>query len=334
MDYRIKGRPLLHGAAVPRYYPVVSRAAIGILLAGLWVSAGCPRQTNEKPHESKRKTATGDESKVEMRRFAPEEIAGWKKAGKDQRYGPRSIYTYLNGGAEVYLAYGLKSLFVQEYQRQRGPRMTLLIFDMGRAVDAYGIFSHERDGEPKEVGQDSDYAGGLLRFWRGRHFVSITCVPDNPQTKLSAVAERAMLALGKEVDGRIKRPGKRPGMLAWLPRRGLDERSVRYLHTHLTLGHHISLPTKNVLGLDRQSEVVVAEYLYKRDRLVALILAFADPRRSRRALAKLKGPELAKTVGPTEARVCGRVLAAVVGPGPASRRANLLGRLTAKIPGC
>jgi hypothetical protein len=272
--------------------------------------------------------------KDNMSHLAPAVVAGFKATGKSKTFDRKSIFTQLNGGAEVYLDYGLKTLLMREYKKPKHTKITLYIFNMGRAADAYGVFTHEQEGEDAQIGEDSDYADGLLRFWKGKYFVSVFA------PRPSAAVKRAILELGKAVAGRIKHRGKRPELISWLPGTSLKPRSVRYLHTHQTLRHHLSVGPGNPLGLSRRTDVVTAEYALGSARTAALIVLYPDAAGASKALRNLMAikPDKARPGGPPpirpQARSCGRVLAAVFAPDPAQRRQSLLEKLTQKIPEC
>jgi hypothetical protein len=259
-----------------------------------------------------------------MDKLAPKTIGGWRSAGPDRSFGPKKIFDYLDGGAEAYLDYGLVRLQVRDYQRpgQGLPGITLMLFDMGRAADAYGTFTLEREAESAQIGQDSDYEAGLLRFWRGRHFVSITAERE------TAASRRAVLALGREVARRLGRDGRRPAMMGWLPQRGRDPLSVKYLHSRLALAQVLTLEPDTALALDRRTRVALAEYpTGEESRLTALVVVYPDPAGAARALGALKR---ARGPGPQRARRCGATLAVVFGPGGEP----LLQRISRRIPEC
>ncbi len=63
---------------------------------------------------------------------------------------------------------------------------------MGSPAEAFGAFSCDRQDPGAGIGQESEYGGGLLRFWQGRYFVAITASADDQATS------GAVLELGKE----------------------------------------------------------------------------------------------------------------------------------------
>ncbi len=184
----------------------------------------------------------------------PVEISGWKVDGKDGAYDRANLYDYIDGGAEVYLAYGYKEAFARRYAKSGQPGITADVFDMGSAHDAYGIFTFEREGKSVGVGQDSEYAAGFLRFWKGRYFVSILADKETPEVK------EAVMALGKAIAERIEEPGERPAMLKLLPEANIVAASTRFFHQKSGLDYHYFVAEKNVLNLGAKTNVVLAQF--------------------------------------------------------------------------
>ena len=94
-----------------------------------------------------------------VRANLPREVAGWRAVDEDEVYDQESIFSYIDGQAEVYLAYGMKRCLARRYVGPEGePDIVVDLFELASAADAYGVFTHDRDGEDIDVGQ-----GALLR---------------------------------------------------------------------------------------------------------------------------------------------------------------------------
>lgn len=186
--------------------------------------------------------------------LAPTEINGWKSEGKDGAYDRANLYDYIDGGAEVYLAYAYEAAFARRFTKADQPAITADIFDMGSSEDAYGIFSFEREGKSVGVGQDSEYAAGFLRFWKGKYFVSILADKETPESK------EAVMSLGKAIAEKIKDPGTRPKMLGFLPPKNLIAASTRFFHQKSGLDYHSLVADKNILGLSPKTNVLLAQF--------------------------------------------------------------------------
>jgi len=214
----------------------------------------------------------------ELASRVPREIDGWRAEGEDRRFDRETLFKYIDGGAELYLAYRFREVLVREYRREGEAPVVLDIYDMGTPEDAFGVFTAEREmGEGIGVGMDSEYSEGLLRFWKGRFFVSIfTSEPTDE-------AERFVKELGRIVSEAIREAGSPPDLLSLLPREGLIERSIRYFHKHTILNHFYYLAEGNILGLDMDVEAVLARYEVEGGRPYLLIVRYPDEPRARSA---------------------------------------------------
>jgi len=97
----------------------------------------------------------------------PNEINGWKITEGPVPYDSTTAYKYMNGAAELFIAFNMRTLNVLKYEKTGQPAITLEIFRMAAPEDAYGIFSFENDDPRGSIGQGSEFGGGLLRFWKG-----------------------------------------------------------------------------------------------------------------------------------------------------------------------
>lgn len=70
------------------------------------------------------------------------EVAGWKPLGEVSSYGPDSLWQYIDGAAELFLAFGFRNLEVREMEAGE-VRITVSIYDMGSRLSAFGVFATE-----------------------------------------------------------------------------------------------------------------------------------------------------------------------------------------------
>ena len=200
----------------------------------------------------------------ELRSALPKQIMAWSKAEEDRIYSPQSIFDYIDGGAEVYKAYNMRSCLSRRYTAIHEPAIVLDLFDMGTSKDAYGVFTHDLEGDVIDLGQDGRLRPGWANFWKDRFFVSIYSEED------TVAAQKAVKALGKKVDSLIQRRGERPKIIEQLPTEGLQTDSIRYLHHPVILNYHYYFSDENLLNLSPRSAAVLAGY--QRDTGQALIL--------------------------------------------------------------
>ncbi len=201
----------------------------------------------------------------------------WTAQEKDGRYDRETIFDYINGAGEVYRAYNMRGCLSRRYTAAGEPAIVLDVFDMGSSRDAFGVFTHDRDGKPLKVGQEGLYRPGWLSFWKGRFFVSIYMERE------TAAAKEAAFRLAKAVDSLIGQEGEKPPVLRKLPPGGLEDRIVRYLRHPMLLNYHYYLSDENLLDVGEETDVLLASY--RRDGKAAqlLLVRYPDPERAQGA---------------------------------------------------
>lgn len=204
-------------------------------------------------------------SENDLYQSMPDNILGWKVSGEDTVYDRETLFDYMNGGAELYLAYDFKQVFARRFAGPSENEIVLDIYDMGSSEEAFGIFSLDREDREAGIGQRSTYGFGLLRFWKGRYFVSINALGDEE------VAEPVILELGKAVAALIKEEGSVPALLSYLPEKNLKKNRTSYFHSNICLNNRFFIASENILDLSNQTNCVFAEYAVN-SKLTAFLL--------------------------------------------------------------
>lgn len=189
-----------------------------------------------------------------LRQALPAETSGWKTGREDQVFTRDNIFDYMDGGGEIYLAYDFQFVFVREYVRDDAPSIVAEIYQMSSSQDAFGVFTHDTDGDEVDLGQGAIYAAGLLRFWKDRIFVRILADSETPEAKA------VVMELGTTIVRAISQDGDRPALVEFLPTEGLKPKSLRYFHTLISLNAHYYLANVNILKLSPETRVVMARY--------------------------------------------------------------------------
>jgi hypothetical protein len=191
---------------------------------------------------------------TDLARSIPLRILDWPATGADRVYDSRTLYDYLDGGAEVYLAFDFREAFVRRYRSPSGEEIALDIYELGSSAEAFGVFSCDRQDPEAGIGQESEYGPGLLRFWQGRYFVALTASGDEQ------AAEAPILALGRAVAPLLGPDGERPQLLERLPRNGLKPDRTCYFHAPVSLNNRFFVSADNILRLDKTTDCALAEY--------------------------------------------------------------------------
>jgi hypothetical protein len=208
----------------------------------------------------------------------PDQINGWKMNPKDRFFDNVTIFDYIDGAGEVYRAYNMRRCLSRHYDKKNGPSIVMDIFDMGSSEDAFGVFTHDQDGESLNIGQDALYRPGWLSFWKDRFFVSIYAEEE------TAASQETVRDLGKVTASLIKKPGSTPRILLCLPSEDLQPRSIRYLHHHIVLNYHFYLADDNILNLEPQTHAVLSRYKRGKESARLLLVMYPDEEKAKKAL--------------------------------------------------
>ena len=83
----------------------------------------------------------------------PSGAGGWKWDRKETKYDSKTVFKYMDGAAELYLAYGFQNLMVRRFEKSNQLPLTVELYEMDSSEDAYGVFSFEHQDEAVGIGQ-------------------------------------------------------------------------------------------------------------------------------------------------------------------------------------
>jgi hypothetical protein len=217
----------------------------------------------------------GDE-KMTDKVIWPTEINGWQWDKENRTYNRETLFDHIDGGAEVYLAYNFKQATVHRYQNPGYPDIVAEVYKMGSSEDAFGVFSLERQDPEAGIGQNSEFGGSLLRFWKGPHFVSVL------GEGAGKAIETAVLRLGRELDLALKETGPPPRILGLLPDLPSLDR-LCFVHSHVLLNRCFFLSHSNLLRLDRDVQAALGRYVDGTNKIRVLLILYPSETRARSA---------------------------------------------------
>ena len=234
----------------------------------------------------------------DMLRMFPVALTGGTISRAAQSYDPKTVYEYMDGGADPYLRFDFQCIYTADYKLV-DKLVVVEVYDMGSSAEAYGIFSTNPRGEPVRVGQGARFEGPMLRAWQDRFFIKIAT--DEDTKAFRGFATEMTRHFVDEIGAR----GPLPDMMVSLPEE-LHSRQVCYLHTDADLNYAYYVSTDNVLQLAKgKTDVVFAEgglggkplkvavirYRTAADRTKALA-SFAKTIFSRKAVSQKDGTRL------------------------------------------
>ena len=222
------------------------------------------------------------ETVSEFNKILPETIDGWKKAGPPGLYRADNLSTYIDGGAELYLSYNFKTALSLKYKDAAENEIAVDIFDMGTSSDAFGVFAHTRETIETGFGQGSEYAAGLLTFWKDRYYVSILAYPE------TAAKKDVVFKLGRTIADAIPGEGSLPPILGLLLAENLLPESVHYFHHYIWLNSFYFVSNENVLNIEGDTPAALAKYRQAGSTFFLLLVRYPDAVRAEAAAIQFR----------------------------------------------
>jgi hypothetical protein len=213
---------------------------------------------------------------VEIGKLLPEITDGWRTCDSSSCYSPENIFDYLDGGAELYLAYDFVNLVVQKYCRDT-TEITVEIYQAKTTTDAFGLYSQNPLKQNITFAQRGGYASGELRFCRGSYFIHIFNWEEKDKLK------KEILQIGKNIAERIKGREGLPVLFCALPRQSLIPYSERYIHQQISLKNADFISNQNILNLSPKTNGVIADYKIEDNSLKYLLIQYPNSIEAERA---------------------------------------------------
>jgi hypothetical protein len=221
----------------------------------------------------------------------PDSCGLWQAVAPSITYDPKTIFDYLDGGAEIYLAYGMKEAMARRFESPGRPAIEASVFTMQAPEGAFGVFTYERLDEDAGVGQGSEYGAGILRFWQGRSFVFLQAESETPEVRATVIA------LGRSIAARLGPPAPPPPLVSVLPQSTLRLLAVRFTLTPTVLQNLEPTLAGNPTVLPHHAPAILGRYGAARDRSRIIVIALQDSASAERSADLYRTEVLGATNG-------------------------------------
>ena len=175
----------------------------------------------------------------------------------EQRFYSSDLYQYTDGGADVYLDYGLVGMVHQEY-KSSSTDFTLDIYNMGTPANAFGIYAAESspDYQFLSIGAEGYGTNEILNFLQDVFYVKLSAFSDKEKT--GPLLER----FAREVSRRMGPPTPMPQFLSLFPTQHLVSHSSKYAKKS-PLGHEFLAPAilASYAWGEKQTSLVISRAL-------------------------------------------------------------------------
>lgn len=155
-----------------------------------------------------------EDSTLDLSGYLPENIAsiGLERTSEIRAYVGKSLWEYVNGGAELYHLYNFAQVATADY-RKGEIEIIVDIYQFATADDAYGIYSMFRppDATIIQLGVEGFTAPASLNFIKGEYFVRLTGFDESIESSL------AMVNLAEEIGKTITGTNDLPSAFSLFP---------------------------------------------------------------------------------------------------------------------
>jgi hypothetical protein len=155
-------------------------------------------------------------------------VENWKYSEEPMNFIPGNLFEYINGAAEIYIAYDFKELIVGQYEKDKHAEkasISIEIYDMGNEKNAFGIYSAERFSESQfiPVGNQGYLEEGTLNFVVGQYYIKLLCFDCGEKS------DEILKSFSNRIVSRVKDRGQFPPVLSHFPREGLIQNTEKYI---------------------------------------------------------------------------------------------------------
>jgi hypothetical protein len=219
------------------------------------------------------------QANVNLSTALPNTIDGWA-ASTERTFNDSTLYSYIDGAAELYLSFGFTKVYNRIYSRAEQPDIIVDIFYMNSSYDAYGVFTHTVGKTEKEFGVQSQHTQGAIVFWKANYYVSIFANPETEESKT------VMIKLAKGIGFSIQGESKLPDVLNCLPEKEMDKESVRYFKHYIWLNSYYNISRENILNISQNTHAALAKYGTGKQKNVLLVIQYPSEEEARTACEK------------------------------------------------
>lgn len=148
----------------------------------------------------------------ELLKYLPTEcVNGYCPEAAFSNYNGDDLFYLINGGADVYLENGFKSVISRYYSNSAGNRIKAEIYEMTDSEAAYGIFSLFDTNSPLlQIGDASSATNTYIRFYKSRFLVLVSSEIDNNDQQQGTVS------IARFIESNLPSEGKKPQLLSML----------------------------------------------------------------------------------------------------------------------
>ena len=251
----------------------------------------------------------------------PHTVGAWTRAETPRTIDKRTIFDYMDGAGELYLAYGFARLDVYEYTAPSAASILVEIYWMDDPGGPFGLLSTDWSGESVALGtpvrpatdvwqRRALYGAGLLRLASDTVYARVRATRETPESRTAVLELGRVIASERKV---IPTPALLTALPSTLGTYQLRKDRTCFLRSHLVLNSQYFVSSEDILDFGPATDAVVAPLEPQPPdkgarRATLLVVRYAGEAQAQRALAHfLRAYMPQATSGSTQAAGTGRV---------------------------
>ena len=193
-----------------------------------------------------------------LAKLLPEPAEAGLKPARERQFYSSDLYRYIDGAADAFLGFDLVAMIHQEY-KTKDADITLDIYDMGKPLNAFGIYAAERSPSYHflSLGAEGYVSDFILNFFQSEFYVKVSAFSNDGKSASD------LMPWAQAISARIGVEKSMPAALSILP----GEHRV---------AHSEKFVNKSPLGHDFLSPAIEATYLIEGKPVLLLISKASD----------------------------------------------------------
>lgn len=206
------------------------------------------------------------------------EFENWKVKDSIEIYTGENLFSYIDGGADIYLEYGFKEVASCKYTNFASSSFRIEVYKMTSDSAAFGIFTinSSEKGKPVDLGNKALLYDYYLDFWKGSYFVRCTSGQRD-----NGLMDTLKLFAGY-VNDKIMETGREPKLTNVFRVDKTEFRNIKYITGIIGLGNVFNFGHGAIAGF---REGVIG---YSDDKIL-FTFSYPDDRKCREWFASAKG---------------------------------------------
>lgn len=161
------------------------------------------------------------------------ELRNCKIADEVRVFKGDELFTYIDGGAEIFMEYGFKQVATANYSDKNNNQFQVEIYEMTDSAAAYGAYTFYLNGEGKSfnAGTEGAFIDYYAAFWKGNFLTVITTSVYNDS--LAQVFQE----LATLINNKITSTSLSPLMITNIRKYGITNGYIKYLKGNVGLSN-------------------------------------------------------------------------------------------------